>query len=54
MSLVTQAQIDKVNAANSPLYNDPDFVGVSDISVSITQTPSAPAPETDSVDVPKV
>ena len=47
----TQSQIDKVNAANSVLYSDPDFATVTDISVSLTQTPPVPAPEVDVVDV---
>ena len=41
----TQTQIDKVNAAVTPLYSDPDFATVTDISVSLTQTPPVPAPE---------
>jgi hypothetical protein len=49
----TQTQIDKVNAANSVLYSDPDFATVTDISVSLTQTPPVPAPEVDVVDVVK-
>ena len=49
----TQTQIDKVNAAVTPLYSDPDFVTVTDISVSLTQTPPVPAPEVDVVDVVK-
>ena len=49
----TQSQIDKVNAANSVLYSDPDFATVTDISVSLTQTPPVPAPEVDVVDVVK-
>jgi hypothetical protein len=49
----SQSQIDKVNAANSVLYSDPDFATVTDISVSLTQTPPVPAPEVDVVDVVK-
>lgn len=49
----TQPQIDKVNAAVLPLYADPDFATVTDINVSLTQTPPVPAPEVDQVDVPK-
>ena len=49
----SQSQIDKVNAAVAPLYSDPDFATVSDISVSLTQTPPVPAPEVDVVDVVK-
>ena len=49
----TQSQIDKVNAAISPLYGDPDFTTVTAISVSLTQTPPVPAPEVDVVDVVK-
>lgn len=49
----TQAQIDKVTAAIQPLYDDPDFAGVTDILLELTQTPPAPAPEVDPVDVPK-
>ena len=49
----TQTQIDKVNAANLVLYSDPDFATVTDISVSLTQTPPVPAPEVDVVDVVK-
>ena len=49
----TQTQIDKVNAAVTPLYSDPDFATVTDISVSLTQTPPVPAPEVDVVDVVK-
>ena len=50
----TQAQIDKVTAAISPLYADPDFSTVTDFNVAVTQTPVAPAPEVDQIDVPKV
>jgi hypothetical protein len=49
----SQSQIDKVNATVAPLYSDPDFATVTDIKVTLTQTPPVPAPEVDEVDVVK-
>lgn len=51
--MVTQNQIDKVTAAISPLYSDPDFTGVTDLTVQVTQTPPAPVTTTDPIDVIK-
>jgi len=54
MPLVTDAQTQKIVAALQPLYQDPDFATLTgDFVVNVTQTPAAPAPETDPVDVPK-
>ena len=54
MSLITQAQTEKVTAALTPLYSDPDFATVTgDFIVSLTQITAAPAPETDQIDVPR-
>ena len=52
--MLTQPQTDKLNAALAPLVSDPDFATVTDISLSVTQTPSLPAPVTDVLDVPFV
>lgn len=51
--MVTQTQIDKITAAVQPLYADPDFVGVTDLTVQVTQTPPVPVTTTDPVDVVK-
>ena len=48
----TQAQTDKVSAALTPLFTDPDFAGVSDFKVTVTQTPPVPTTTTFDVDVP--
>ena len=52
---VTQAQIDKVTAAITPLYSDPDFATVTDMNVAVTQTepPTEPVVTTDQIDVVK-
>lgn len=52
-SMVTQAQIDKVTAALTPLYADPDFAGVTDMNVAVKQTPPVPVESVDQVDVVK-
>ena len=49
--MLSQPQIDKVTAALTPLYADPDFATVSDMNVAVTQLPPEPAPVTDQLDV---
>lgn len=51
--MITDSQNAKLVSVLQPLYADPDFVGVTDLSVSVTQIPPVPAPEVDQVDIPK-
>ncbi len=50
--MLTQPQTDKLTAALMPLATDPDFITVTDIKLSVTQTPPLPTPVTDDLDVP--
>ena len=53
--MVTQEQIDKVNAAIAPLYSDPAFSTVQgDFVVKFTQIPPAPVATDESIDIVRV
>lgn len=51
---MTQVIIDKITAALSPLYTDPDFAEVTDMNVAVSsQVVPPPAPTVDQIDVVK-
>ena len=50
--MLTQPQTDKLNAAIAPLVNDPDFMTVTDVKLTVSQMPPSPVLVTDDLDVP--